>query len=90
MAYFKRAEFWHRTGSSHLGKGRQLRQLAPERSPTAHRGHRRRVAVETDGCVAIFKKRQERERHLDLDELFNSLLRAPRPIVPVALQAATR
>ena len=32
-------------GSSHRGGGRQLRRLAPERSPTAHRGHRRRVAV---------------------------------------------
>ena len=35
-------------GSSHLCAGRQLRRLDPERSPTAHRGHRRRVAVETD------------------------------------------
>ena len=34
-------------GSSYRGGGRQFRRLAPERSPTAHRGHQRRVAVET-------------------------------------------
>ena len=35
-------------GSSHRGGGRPLRRLVPERSSTAHRGHRHRVAVETD------------------------------------------
>ena len=35
-------------GSSHRGGGRPLRRLVPERSSAAHRGHRRRVAVETD------------------------------------------
>lgn len=34
--------------------------------------------------------RTARQRHLDLDDLFTTLLRAPTPTVPVALQATTQ